>query len=64
VLRWILDRGFSLNTMSSHQEHIAANFDITDFTLSHIDMAAIDHMQAIDHRVVDHNPVRWAPDWD
>ena len=64
VLRWILQRWVSLNTMSSHQEHIAANFDIMDFTLSHIGMAAIDQMQAIGHRVVDHNLVPWAPDWD
>ncbi|MFN0115277.1 MAG: aldo/keto reductase, partial [Paracoccaceae bacterium] len=39
VLRWILQKGVSLNTMSTKPENIRANFEIMDFTLSSIDMA-------------------------
>ncbi len=35
VLRWILQKGVSLNTMSTNPANIRANFEIMDFTLSH-----------------------------
>ncbi len=64
VLRWILQKGVSLNTMSTRPGNIAANFDVMDFTLSSIDMAAIDRLQATGYRIVDRSLVPWAPEWD
>lgn len=64
VLRWILQKGVSLNTMSTKPENIAANFDIMDFTLSSIDMARIEAMTAVGYRIVGKGLVPWAPDWD
>ncbi len=64
VLRWILQKGVSLNTMSTKPANIAANFDIMDFTLSSIDMARIEAMTATGYRIVGKGLVPWAPDWD
>lgn len=64
VLRWILQKGVSLNTMSTKAENIRANFDIMDFTLSHIDMARIDRLTNTGYRIVTSGLVPWAPVWD
>jgi len=64
VLRWILQKGVSVNTMSTKPENIRANFDIMDFTLSSTDMARIDAMTTTDYRIVKAGLVPWAPDWD
>jgi 2,5-diketo-D-gluconate reductase B len=64
VLRWILQKGVSVNTMSTKVENIRANFDIMDFTLSSVDMARIDSLTATNYRIVDSDRARWAPDWD
>ena len=64
VLRWILQKGVSINTMSTKPENIKANFDVMDFTLSSIDMARIDAMTATNYRIVGKDLVPWAPDWD
>ncbi len=64
VLRWILQKGVSLNTMSTQPENIRANFDIMDFTLSSIDMARIDATTQTGYRIVGKDLVPWAPDWD
>jgi 2,5-diketo-D-gluconate reductase B len=64
VLRWILQKGVSVNTMSTKPENIRANFDVMDFTLSSIDMARIDAMTATGYRIVGKDLVPWAPDWD
>jgi 2,5-diketo-D-gluconate reductase B len=64
VLRWILQKGVSLNTMSTNPANIRANFDIMDFTLSSIDMSRIDAMTATGYRIVTQGLVPWAPDWD
>ena len=64
VLRWILQKGVTVNTMSTNPNHIKANFEIMDFTLSNIDMARIDEMTKLSHRIVDKNIVPDAPDWD
>jgi len=64
VLRWILQKGVSINTMSTKEENIRANFDVMDFTLSSIDMAKIDAKTELRHRIVDKNLVPTAPDWD
>ncbi len=64
VLRWILQRGVSLNTMSTKPANIAANFDVMDFTLSSIDMDRINGMARTGYRIVDKSLVPWAPDFD
>lgn len=64
VLRWILQKGVSINTMSTKAENIRANFDVMDFTLSSIDMARIDAMTATGFRIVGKGLVPYAPDFD
>lgn len=64
VLRWILQKGVSLNTMSTKPENIRANFDIMDFTLSSIDMARIEALTHTNYRIVGRNLVPYAPEWD
>ena len=64
VLRWILQKGVSINTMSTRPENIRANFDVMDFTLSSIDMARIEALTATGYRIVDKRLVPYAPDFD
>ena len=64
VLRWILQKGVSINTMSTKPENIRANFEIMDFTLSHVDMARIDRLTHTGYRIVTEDLVPWAPAWD
>jgi 2,5-diketo-D-gluconate reductase B len=64
VLRWIVQKGVSVNTMSTNPDNIRANFDIMDFTLSHVDMARIEKLTKTGYRIVTKDIVRWAPDWD
>jgi 2,5-diketo-D-gluconate reductase B len=64
VLRWILQKGVSINTMSTKRENITANFDLMDFTLSSIDMARIEEMTHTNYRIVGKDLVPWAPDFD
>jgi 2,5-diketo-D-gluconate reductase B len=64
VLRWILQKGVSINTMSANPTNIRANYEIMDFTLSSIDMDRIDRMTAIQYRLVTIDRAPWAPDWD
>ena len=64
VLRWIVQKGVSVNTMSTNPVNIRANFDIMDFTLSSIDMDRIDAMTSTDYRIVTSDVVPWAPEWD
>jgi len=64
VQRWILQKGVSVNTMSTKPENIRANFQIMDFTLSHVDMARIDAFASTGHRIVNASLVPWAPQWD
>lgn len=64
VLRWILQKGVSINTMSTKPENIRANFDIMDFTLSHVDMARIEALTHTGYRIVGSDLVPWAPEWD
>ena len=63
-LRWILQKGVSINTMSTKPQNMQANFDIMDFSLSHVDMARIDALGAVGHRIVSADLVPWAPEWD
>ncbi|MEM9013280.1 MAG: aldo/keto reductase [Pseudomonadota bacterium] len=64
VLRWILQKGVSINTMSRKPENLRANFDVMDFSLSSVDMARIDAMTATGYRMVTRDIAPWAPDWD
>ncbi len=64
VLRWILQKGVSLNTMSTNPVNIRANFDIMDFTLSHVDMARIEAKTLTGYRIATRGVVPWAPVWD
>lgn len=64
VLRWILQKGVAINTMSTKAANIRANFDVMDFTLSSIDMDRIDAMTRTGYRIVDKHLVPWAPAWD
>lgn len=63
-LRWILQKGVSINTMSTKPANIRANFNVMDFTLSTPDMARLDALGAAGRRIVDADRVPWAPDWD
>ena len=64
VLRWIVQKGVSVNTMSTNPENIRANFEIMDFTLSHVDMARIEALTHTGYRIVTEDLVPWAPKWD
>jgi 2,5-diketo-D-gluconate reductase B len=64
VLRWILQKGVPINTMSTKPENIRANYEVMDFTLSSIDMARIDAMTATGYRIVGKNLVPYAPNFD
>ena len=64
VLRWILQNGVSVNTMSTKPENIQSNFDIMDFTLSSVDVARIDALTRTNYRIVTEDLVPWAPIWD
>ena len=64
VLRWILQQGVPINTMSTKDANIRANFDVMDFVLSGVDMARIDALTATGYRIVDKSLVPWAPAWD
>ena len=64
VLRWILQKGVSVNTMSTKRKNISTNFNVMDFTLSSIDMARIDKMTYKNYRIVGKDLVPWAPDFD
>jgi len=64
VLRWILQKGVSINTMSTNPENIRANFEIMDFTLSCVDMARVEAMTQTGYRIAGKRQVPWAPDFD
>lgn len=64
VLKWILQKGVSINTMSTKPENIRANYDLMDFELSHVDMAKIEKLTHTGYRIVSEDLVPWAPAWD
>ncbi|MCR9085658.1 MAG: aldo/keto reductase [Rhodobacteraceae bacterium] len=64
VLRWILQKGVSVNTMSANPKNIRANFEVMDFTLSSVDMARIETLTGTGYRLVTREISPWAPDWD
>lgn len=64
VLRWILQKGVSLNTMSTKPDNIAANFDVMDFALSTGEMGKIDELTQTGYRIVTKDVVPGAPDFN
>lgn len=64
VLRWTLQKGVAVTTMSTRPENIRANFDVMDFALSPAEMALIDTLGAMNHRIVGRPGVPFAPDFD
>jgi len=64
VLKWILQKGVSVNAMSTNPNNIKANFNILDFSLSNIEMSRIDKLGEQAYRIVDKELVPWAPVWD
>ena len=64
ALRWILQKGVVVNTMSTKRANIESNFNIMDFTLSSIDMDRIEAMTNTGYRIVTEDLVPWAPEWD
>ncbi len=64
ALRWIVQKGVSVNTMSTKPANMRANFDIMEFTLSCVDMARIEKLTATGYRIVGEDLVPWAPTWD
>lgn len=64
VLKWILQKGVSVNAMSTNPKNIKDNFNILDFSLSNVDMARIDKLRSQAYRIVDKELVPWAPSWD
>jgi 2,5-diketo-D-gluconate reductase B len=64
VLRWILQKGVSINTMSTSRQHIEHNFDLMGFTLSSVDMARIDRLGTANRRLVTRELTPYAPEWD
>ena len=64
VLRWILQKGVSVNVMSTNPKNIRANYEIMDFSLSNVDMARIDAKTAKGYRIVNKDLVPFAPDFD
>lgn len=64
VLRWILQKGVSINVMSTNPVNIKANYEVMDFTLSHVDMARIDALTHRNYRIVGKDLVPFAPDFD
>lgn len=64
ALRWILQKGVSITTMSTKRDNMVANFDVMDFVLSSVESARIDALMAINHRISNADVVPYAPTWD
>jgi len=64
ALRWILQQGVALNTMSTRRENLQSNFDIVDFDLSQDDMKRISALTTTNLRISNADVVPYAPTWD
>lgn len=64
ALRWILQQGVSLNTMSTKRVNIETNFDLMGFILSPEEMAEINKLTAVNHRISNAKVVPYTPTWD
>lgn len=63
-LRWILQKGVTMNTMSTRPANMRANFDIMDFALDADEMRQIDALTVTNHRISNADVVPYAPTWD
>ena len=64
ALRWSLQMGVALTVKSARPEIIRANFEIMDFSLSSVEMAQIQALNATGYRICGANVAPWAPDFD
>lgn len=64
ALRWILQKGVTMNTMSTQPENMRANFDVMDFSLEFEDMRQIDTLSVANYRISNADVVPYAPTWD
>lgn len=64
TLRWILQKGVTMNTMSTRRANMQANFDIMDFSLDEKEMRMIDGLNATNYRISNSDVVPYAPTWD
>lgn len=64
ALRWILQKGVALNTMSTKRANMQANFDVMDFVLSPAEMQQIDALTTTGYRISNAETVPFAPIWD
>lgn len=64
ALRWILQKGVTMNTMSTRRANMQANFDIMDFTLDAEEMRQVDSLTAANFRISNADVVPYAPTWD
>lgn len=64
ALRWILQKGVALNTMSTKHKNMVANFDIMDFVLSSVQVVKIDELTSQGYRISNADIVPYAPSWD
>ncbi len=64
ALRWILQKGVTMNTMSTRSANMRANFDIMDFALTPEDMRQIEPLTATNHRISNSDVVPYSPTWD
>ncbi len=64
VLKWILQKGVTLQVMSTNPTNIKNNYALDDFTLSNAQMAEIDTLNSVGYRLVNADLVPWCPEWD
>lgn len=64
ALRWILQKGVALNTMSTRKGNMQANFDIVDFQLTPDELRQIDSLTSANFRISNIDVVPYAPTWD
>jgi 2,5-diketo-D-gluconate reductase B len=64
ALRWILQKGVALNTMSTRKENMRANFDVVDFQLTPHEVRQIDSLTSANLRISNIDVVPYAPTWD
>lgn len=64
TLRWILQKGVTMNTMSTRRANMQANFDIMDFELTEEEIREVDDMNAANYRISNADVVPFAPTWD
>lgn len=64
ALKWILQKGVTLQVMSTKPTNIHNNYQLEGFSLSDAQMQRIDALTQTGYRIVDENLVPWCPKWD